>query len=347
MKEIVEPLLKWYQQNKRSLPWRGDLDPYHVWISEVMLQQTRIEAVIPYYERFMMELPTIFSLAEVEEDRLLKLWEGLGYYNRARNLKRAAEYIVKNFDGRFPDRFEDILFLPGIGEYTASAISSICFSRLEVTIDGNVLRVYSRLFNCYDNIDDGKVRKQVRSRLMKIIPEEAGDFNQALMELGEVICLPNGVPKCDICPLSNFCKSRSAHTFLELPVRKQKPMKKSQRYVVLLLICNGKVALHKRSDAGLLQNLWEFPNIPGMFEKEEVLQYLVDCSFDVQSIVPSISHTHIFTHLKWQMESFLVRVGKESLDYIWVDLERVVKEYALPSAFQPFLDVLLSECEKK
>jgi len=346
MEKIVEPLLKWYQENKRDLPWRKDTDPYHVWISEVMLQQTRIESVIPYYYRFMMELPTVFDLSQVEDDRLLKLWEGLGYYNRARNLKRAAIEVVQKFKGEFPQDLTDIMSLSGIGEYTASAISSICFSKPEVTIDGNVLRVYMRLMNCYDNIDELKVRKQVRDQLMKIIPKESGDFNQGLMELGEVICLPNGMPKCDLCPLQSLCQARENHSFLSLPVRREKSIRKSQKFTVLLLLCDGKVAIHKREKEGLLYRLWEFPNISGIFTKEEVLQYLTDCSIPVSFITPSISHNHVFTHLTWQMNSFIIQVEEKCADYLWVDLSSITHDYALPGAFQPFLNVLL-ENEKK
>lgn len=340
MKEIVKPLLKWYQKNKRTLPWREETDFYHVWISEVMLQQTRIEAVIPYYKRFIHELPTVFDLAKVDDDRLLKLWEGLGYYNRARNLKKAAIIIVEKYQGLFPKDMAQALLLPGIGEYTASAILSICFSKKEVTVDGNVLRVYMRLANCYDNIDNGSVKKRIRSSLTEIIPIKSGDFNQAFMELGEVICLPNGIPKCDICPLRNQCKSRAAHSFLEIPVRKQKVLKKNQKYTVLLLVYNKKVALHKRGDVGPLKNLWEFPNLANKYSKEEVLQYLSDCSMKVEKIEKGVSHTHIFTHLKWEMESFIVTVTEENTLYVWENLENIIKNYALPSAFQPFLNDL-------
>lgn len=341
MKECVEPLLEWYYKNRRMLPWREKVDPYHVWISEVMLQQTRIEAVIPYYERFMAELPTVFDLAQVDEERLLKLWEGLGYYNRARNLKKAASIIVEKYQGVFPSEMADALALPGIGEYTASAVLSICYSRPEVTVDGNVLRVYMRLQNSFENIDMISVKKQVRSALAQIIPKEAGEFNQAFMELGEVICLPNGMPKCDICPLKDFCKSRREHTFLNLPVRKPKNAKKNQKYTVLLFVCHGKIALHKRSDEGLLKNLWEFPNLAGFYSEKEVLQYLRDCSISVESIDTALSYTHVFTHLKWSMESFVITVSEESSLYVWEDLENIVQNYALPSAFQPFLNHLL------
>lgn len=346
MKRVVKPLLDWYQENKRALPWREDNNPYHIWISEVMLQQTRIEAVIPYYKRFMKELPTILDLAQVEEDRLLKLWEGLGYYNRARNLKKAACEIVSKYHGIFPNDYEKICALPGIGEYTASAIASICFSLKEVTVDGNVLRVYMRLKNSNENIDLLSVRKKVRKNLMEIIPEAAGNFNQALMELGEVICLANGIPKCTICPLQEFCQARKKHTYLSIPVRKQKIQKKSQKYTVLLFICKDKIALHKRGEEGLLKNLWEFPNITGKYTKEEIIQYLKDCAIKIESITQSVSYTHIFTHVKWQMESYMIKTKEESKEYIWKSLKEIKEECAIPSAFCPFLNVVEKEVLK-
>lgn len=346
MKKIVKPLLDWYQENKRVLPWREDADPYHIWISEVMLQQTRIEAVIPYYKRFMRELPTILDLAQVEEDRLLKLWEGLGYYNRARNLKKAACEIVSKYHGAFPNNYEKICDLPGIGEYTASAIASICFSLKEVTVDGNVLRVYMRLRNSCENIDSLSVRKEVRKNLMTIIPKASGNFNQALMELGEVICLPNGVPKCNICPLQKLCKAKKEHTYLSIPIRNQKQQKKNQKYTVLLFICGNKIALHKRGEEGLLKNLWEFPNISGDYTKEEIIQYLTDGAIKVESIVPSISYTHVFTHVKWQMKSYIIKTAEESKEYIWKSLREIKKDCAIPSAFQTFLNILEKEVLK-
>ena len=345
MKKIVIPLLEWYQENKRDLPWRMEKDPYYVWISEVMLQQTRIETVIPYFKRFIGELPTVHDLAIVDDDKLLKYWEGLGYYNREKKKKKAAIKIVSQYNGEFPQTFEDICSLPGIGEYTASAIASICFSLKEVTIDGNVLRVYERLTNSYDNIDEMAIRKKVRLELMNIIPSNPGDFNQALMELGEVICLPLGIPKCDICPLNNFCKAREEHTFLNIPVRSPKKIKKNQKMTVLLLICNSKVAIHKRDDRGVLKNLWEFPNISGMYHEEEILQYLVDCSFDIDSITSSVSYNHIFTHLKWQMSSYIIHVKDEISDYVWVDMDALLHIYALPSAFHPFVKEVEKELE--
>jgi A/G-specific adenine glycosylase len=332
-------LLNWYQKNKRDLPWRKDQNPYHVWISEIMLQQTRIEAVIGYYDRFIKRLPSIQDLAQINDDELLKLWEGLGYYTRARNLKKAAIMIMEEYDGIFPNTFEQIMSLPGIGEYTASAIGSICFSLKEVTIDGNVLRVYMRLQNCYDNVDDLKIRRKVRNELQKIMPEEAGDFNQALMELGETICLPNGIPKCSECPLKNFCKSYQNDTYLELPIKNKKKDKKEEKYTILLFYYKSQFVLEKRKESGLLQNLWQFPNIQGHLTKKQLENYLKENKIKFLKVKKSVSYTHIFTHKRWNMISYMVELDKNDYNMNWNDL-KTLKEKAIPTAFMPFLKEL-------
>lgn len=339
MEQMNLYLLNWYQQNKRDLPWRKDQNPYHVWISEIMLQQTRIEAVIGYYDRFIKRIPSIQDLAQINDDELLKLWEGLGYYTRARNLKKAAIMIMEEYDGIFPNTFEQVMSLPGIGEYTASAIGSICFSLKEVTIDGNVLRVYMRLQNCYDNVDDLKIRRKVRNELQKIMPEEAGDFNQALMELGETICLPNGIPKCSECPLKNFCKSYQNDTYLELPIKNKKKDKKEEKYTILLFYYKSQFVLEKRKESGLLQNLWQFPNIQGHLTKKQLENYLKENKIKFLKVKKSVSYTHIFTHKRWNMISYMVELDKNDYNMNWNDL-KTLKEKAVPTAFMPFLKEL-------
>ncbi|MBD9085265.1 A/G-specific adenine glycosylase [bacterium] len=339
MEQMNLYLLRWYHQNKRELPWRKDQNPYHIWISEIMLQQTRIEAVIGYYDRFIKRLPSIQDLAQINDDELLKLWEGLGYYTRARNLKKAAIMIMEEYDGIFPNTFEQIMSLPGIGEYTASAIGSICFSLKEVTIDGNVLRVYMRLQNCYDNVDDLKIRKKVRNELQKIMPEEAGDFNQALMELGETICLPNGIPKCSECPLKDFCKGYQNDTYLELPIKNKKKDKKEEEYTILLFYYKNQFVLEKRKESGLLQNLWQFPNIQGHFTKKQLENYLKENNIHFLKVKKSVSYTHIFTHKRWNMISYMVELDKNDYNMNWNDLKNL-KEKAIPTAFKPFLKEL-------
>ncbi len=344
MKKIVSPLLEWYSKNKRELPWRKDKDPYHVWISEIMLQQTRIEAVKEYYKRFMDKVPTIEDLSKIEEDELLKLWEGLGYYNRARNLKKAAVEIMEKYQGKFPSQYEEILTLPGIGEYTAGAISSICFQKKEVAVDGNVMRVYARV--CKQDIDvtDSKVKKEVGEEIRKILPDTPGDFNEAIMELGETICLPNAIPKCMECPLSKYCQAYRYHLEGELPRKILKKEKKEEQLTVFLLVWNHQIALNKRS-TGLLKNLWEFPNAASFLSQEEALNWLGEGNL-VKHMKKGVTNTHIFTHKKWTMKSYLIELDHPIKDYVWVSLEEIKKNYAIPTAFQPFLEYLEKDQKK-
>lgn len=336
--EIIEPLLQWYKNNKRILPWRLDKDPYHVWISEIMLQQTRIEAVKEYYKRFMQELPTIQDLAEISEDQLLKLWQGLGYYNRARNLQKSAKIIMSDYHGVFPNQYEQILSLPGIGEYTAGAIGSICFSLKRPAIDGNVLRVMMRLQNCYDNIDSVMTRNKVKQQLLDIMPENSGDFNEAIMELGETICLPNTMPKCDICPLSSFCHANKNSTQLNIPIKEDKKLKKIENYTVLLFIDKNKVAIMKRQENGLLHNLWQFPTMEKINSKKELIDWLNKHKIEIDKIVLGNNYKHVFTHKIWDNQIYIVYVKNSISQYTWVTLEQLEKEFAIPTAFMPVVE---------
>lgn len=336
MKDVVDKLIHWYYLNKRDLPWRRDKDPYHVWISEIMLQQTRIEAVISYYYRFMEALPDISSLARVDEDWLLKLWEGLGYYNRARNLKKAAIIIMEKYDGKFPTNYEDILSLPGIGEYTASAISSICFSKKEVTVDGNVMRVFTRFWNDNSNISKDSTRKMIRRKLQEIIPDDAGSFNEGLMELGEVVCLPNGIPKCSICPLWDSCYSFQNKNYFMFPVKDDLKKKEEVDITVIIPVWNGKTVVRKRKSSGLLHNLYEFPNVEGSLGIKEVKKYGAEYGV-VSDIKPSIRYTHVFTHKKWKMRAYIVFLESVSCPNLFSSIATIKEKYALPTAFSPFL----------
>ncbi len=331
----VELILKWYCDNKRMLPWRMDHDPYHVWISEIMLQQTRIEAVIDYYQRFMKRLPNIKALSIISEDELLKLWEGLGYYSRARNLKKAAIKIMEDYDGEFPHTYSDILSLPGIGEYTAGAISSICFHLPEVAIDGNVMRVYSRICDLDLDISNPKTKKQIGNEIRSILPENSGDFNQGMMELGEVICIPNGNPKCDLCPVKYHCKAHLNGRESLIPRKIKSKEKLEEEYTLLLLKCNHKFAICKRKE-GLLKNMWEFPNYQGFLTYEDIHRLFPD----LLSVKLGITNTHIFTHKKWFMNSYYIELDHYIDSYLWVTLEEIENDYALPSAFSPFLEEL-------
>lgn len=345
MKKCVEPLLIWYYENKRELPWRIDKDPYHVWVSEIMLQQTRIEAVKGYYMRFIKKIPDIHTLAIIDEEVLLKLWEGLGYYNRARNLKKAAIQIEEQFGGNFPKTYQEIIKLPGIGEYTAGAISSICFQEKQVAIDGNVLRVYMRIYNSKENIDNPKVKKQVGESIKQVLPNDSGSFNEALMELGELICLPNTTPQCQKCPIKKHCIGYQKNTMETLPIRNPKKQKRIEKITILLFYKDNKVNIEKRLNEGLLKNMWQFPNLEGHLTIKQVKNYLQEKNISYKNIKKGIQSKHIFTHKIWDMVSYQVEL--EEFNQIKnYTLEEIKSIYALPTAFEPFLKEIEKEMKK-
>ena len=261
LEQIVKPIVKWYQEQKKILPWKQDKEPYHIWISEIMLQQTRIEAVKKYYTRFMKELPTIQHLAKVSDEKLLKLWEGLGYYNRARNLKKAAIQIEENYKGQMPTSYAELLNLSGIGEYTAGAIASISYQEKVPAVDGNVLRVVSRVIASKDDVLLPETKKRITKKLLEIMPDESGDFNEGLMELGEKICLPNTIPLCEKCPIQQFCIANKEKLTNEIPVRIKKQKRKVEKRTVFIVKYKDEIAIRKREKTGILANLYEFPNV--------------------------------------------------------------------------------------
>ncbi len=336
MKDYVLDILNWYSKNKRDLPWRFDKNPYHVWISEIMLQQTRIDAVIGYYERFISQLPDIPSLANVSDDKLLKLWEGLGYYNRAKNLKKAAIMIVLEYQGIFPCTYDCIIRLPGIGEYTASAISSICFNEKRVTIDGNVMRVFTRFYNDSSNISFSSTKKKIHDHILSFIPLKSGDFNEGLMEIGERLCIPNGVPKCELCPLKKGCLAYKNSNYYLFPVKLEKKEKKIVVMTVILLVWKQKLFIQKRMQGGLLQHLFEFLNVEGKKSKEEVF-HLVEEYGKISSVQESIVYTHVFTHKKWEMYSYIVYLDDVIHSDCFFSVSDIENHFALPTAFQVFL----------
>lgn len=338
LKQIVKPLLEWYQENKRELPWRKTKEPYAVWVSEIMLQQTRIEAVKAYYIRFMEVLPSIEELAKVNEEELLKLWEGLGYYNRARNLKKAAEKIVAEYNGEFPSNYESLLELPGIGVYTAGAIASICFDEKEVAVDGNVLRVLARILGFTKIVDLLEQKKKLSELLKEVLPKETGDFNQAIMELGELICIPAGMPECLKCPLHKVCRAYEKKIQLQIPKKLSKKERRKEEKTILLLVCNEKIALVKRPNTGLLANLYEFPNVSRKLSLSEIEKYLDES--DIKCLGES---KHIFTHIEWHMIGYLIITSAHHADYIWVTYEELEKQYPLPIAFKFFKNRLRKE----
>lgn len=335
---ITAPLLAWFAKNKRSLPWRQDKQPYHVWVSEIMLQQTRIEAVINYYARFMDALPNVASLAAVEDDALLKLWEGLGYYSRARNLKKAAQSIVTEHGGIFPNNYAQLRRLAGIGDYTAGAISSICFNERVPAVDGNVLRVLSRLTGSRANVLLPETKKAAINRLQPIIPPQSGNFNEALMELGETVCLSNSAPACETCPLSEQCTAFREQLTTELPVRIKQQKRRSEKLTVLLLVTkNGQIALDKRPDGGLLPGMYQLPNVSGFLDATQINALLKTWDLLPHSIQPLKEAKHAFTHIHWFMHGWNVAVETPCDRFIWVSPQELDKYYALPTAFRKFL----------
>ncbi len=337
MKKLAPALVPWYKENGRMLPWRRDTEPYHVWVSEIMLQQTRIEAVIPYYRRFMQELPDIRSLAEADPERLQKLWEGLGYYSRVRNLQKAAQQIMTEYGGEFPCNFKEIRELCGIGDYTAGAIGSICFGLPTPAVDGNVLRVLSRITGDARPVDDEKLKKEVRAELAEVYPpQDAGAFTQAIMELGEIICLPNGAPACSICPCRDFCESRDGG-WDTLPVKAGKKPRRKEQLTVFVLRSEGRTALRKRPEKGLLSGLWELPNCAGFLTEAEAAAQAEAWNCKPSALQKQGKFTHIFTHIEWEMQCWLVDCAAAPQDFVWADGEQLEKEYSLPTAFRKIL----------
>ena len=336
LKEIVEPLIQWFRENKRDLPWRQTKDPYAVWVSEIMLQQTRVEAVKPYYIRFLQTLPTVKDLANADEEVILKLWEGLGYYSRVRNMQKAAIQIMEDFGGVFPANQKDLLSLKGIGSYTAGAVGSIAFGLPIPAVDGNVLRVMSRITADASDISLQITKKEWESRLAEIMPQKcAGDLNQALMELGAMVCLPNGAPKCEICPARMMCEAYKNGLTEILPVRAKKKARKIEERTVLLLFQNGKAALRKRADTGLLASLWEFPSVLGNLDEAGVSLALAQMGLSAKSIEPVGSAKHIFTHIEWDMKGYFAAVTGENNELFWADAS-AFDDAAIPTAFKKF-----------
>ena len=333
---LPSALLPWYRENKRDLPWRQDKDPYHIWLSEIMLQQTRVEAVKGYYLRFLQALPDIASLAACEDDTLHQLWEGLGYYSRVRNLKKAAQVILSHHGGVFPRDHAAVLALTGIGSYTAGAICSIAFDQPIPAVDGNVLRVVTRLTQDPTPIDLPAFKKDMQSRLAQIYPAEAGDFTQALMELGATLCGPNRAPQCESCPCKGFCGAYQNGTTARYPVKLPKREKRAEEKTVFILSCNGRYALQKRPQTGLLAGLWEFPNVPGTLTLEEALRWVDTQGLSLRNVQKQVHKQHIFTHIRWQMQGFYLEVADPAGSFTWLQADEIRENAALPTAFRQF-----------
>lgn len=340
LEQLPVLLLPWFAEHRRDLPWRRDREPYHVWLSEIMLQQTRVEAVRGYYLRFLERLPDIAALASAPEDVLLKLWEGLGYYSRVRNLQKAAQCVMEQHDGEFPQELSAIRALPGIGDYTAGAIASICFEAPTAAVDGNVLRVILRLTVCADSPADVRVRRRIGEELSAVYPAgHCGDFTQALMELGATVCLPNGAPQCGACPLRALCEAHAQGTELQFPTKPPKKPRRIEQRTVFVLQCGDRLAVCKRPARGLLAGLWQLPDVPGKLETAEALRQAEQWGVHPTGILKTAERTHIFTHVQWDLRGVWLTCAAEAPQFTWADEDALRHEIGLPTAYRQFLDL--------
>uniref|UniRef100_UPI004056A5D9 A/G-specific adenine glycosylase n=1 Tax=Agathobacter sp. TaxID=2021311 RepID=UPI004056A5D9 len=390
--QLVEPLQRWFLENRRVLPWREHPGAYYVWISEIMLQQTRVEAVKPYFDRFIRELPDVKALAGCPEDKLLKLWEGLGYYNRVRNLNAAANQIMKNHNGMIPDTYEELIKLKGIGSYTAGAIASIAYGKPYPAVDGNVLRVISRVTADDSDIMKQSVRKEMEKQLLELMEHTQDSrqddpgivipqiFNQALMELGAMVCVPNGMPHCETCPWGELCEARKQNRISELPVKKKAKARRIEERTVLVIKDGEQLALHKRPSKGLLAGMYELPNLEGYLSETEVTAYLREQGYEPVRIRRACDAKHIFSHVEWHMKGYVVflqakeyekepcsegmhtyetteksfvkgpkmqknmdgmkQKNPRNSEWIFVDAKETKDNYAIPSAFVKYAEYL-------
>ncbi len=374
---IPAPLMEWYYSHARILPWRESPEPYAVWISEIMLQQTRVEAVKPYFDRWIKSFPNLPALAAASEAEVLKLWEGLGYYSRARNIHRAAQQVMEKYAGALPSSFEELRSLPGIGEYTAGAVASIAFQVPVPCVDGNVLRVVARLAAEEADVGTQAVKKRITGWIKEIIPKDRpGDFNQAMMELGATVCLPNGKPRCEICPLAGQCQARIQERVTDFPVKSSRPARKAEKKTVLILLRSSaeqggqvETVLRMRPDRGLLAGLWEFPTFDGELEQGEVEKIILSSfSLKAASLVTLKRVTHIFTHKEWHLTGYLAMLEApqepktktdrgaisesantygESEGFQWIPVEELTDRLALPAAFKTYYENMKHYIDKE
>lgn len=351
LRALSEPLVEWFRNHKRTLPWREDPSAYRVWVSEIMLQQTRVEAVRPFYDRFMKELPTVEKLAEVEEEKLLKLWEGLGYYNRVRNMQKAARQIMEEFSGEFPRDYEQIRSLSGIGSYTAGAIASFAYGIPKPAVDGNVLRVLSRILASEDDIMKQSTKTKMEYMLESVIPKEAAsDFNQGLIELGAIVCVPNGVAKCEECPVRHLCRARKLGKVMELPVKSKAKARKVEKRTIFVFQDGENVAIRKRPAKGLLAGMYEFPSRDGHLSEEEALAFCREIGLAPLRIKSLGAAKHIFSHVEWNMIGYKIRVDelekKCTEKMLFVHPEDIQENYPIPAAFEKYtnhIEILLGQ----
>ena len=345
MENIAPALLDWFYTNRRILPFREDPTPYHVWLSEIMLQQTRVSAALPYYERFLAALPDIPALAACEEEKLHKLWEGLGYYSRVRNLQKAARIVCEQYGGQLPADYDALRALPGIGDYTAGAIASISFGLAVPAVDGNVLRVMARLREDGEDILKQSVKNRVEAELTEIMPaEDPGAFNQAMMDLGAMVCLPNGAPKCEVCPLFDQCLAGQHQTWTEYPFKKSAKPRRIEDRTVLLFLDGVHTAVRKRPKKGLLAGLYEFPNFDGVLSEQEALEEAEKFGVTPLHIQALPPYKHIFSHIEWHITGYAIKIagndveqeGEEKAGLIFADAKTAAERYAIPSAFAEY-----------
>ena len=341
---IIPFVLDWFDYNARILAWRENPKPYYVWVSEIMLQQTRVEAVKSYFDRFITALPDIKALAEAEEERLLKLWEGLGYYNRVRNLQKAAQQVMRDYGGELPADYEKLLALPGIGTYTAGAIASIAFQIPVPVVDGNVLRVTKRIAGSFDDITKDSIKKELWRDLLHIIPKDTpGDFNQALMELGAMVCVPNGKPLCEQCPIMHLCKAFHEDTIIQIPVKQEKKERRKEERTILLFEYQDKYIIRKRSAKGLLAGLWELPGLEEKLSVEDITEKFKTLGLSYSVLTPMGEAKHIFSHIEWNMVGYHVLLSENNMEvlaeshYIWADKEEISNKYSIPNAFSAYI----------
>lgn len=347
----VTGLIDWFRQNKRSMPWRQTSDPYKIWISEIMLQQTQVNTVIPYYERFLEQFPTVGALAKAQQQSVLKTWEGLGYYSRARNMHKAAQEVVSNYNSEFPNSYDELLNLKGIGPYTAAAVSSIAFNRKQAVVDGNVIRVMSRYFGIKDDVRRSKVKSDIQEIADSIIPGESpGDFNQAVMELGATICTPKN-PECSSCPLSIDCVAyKTAETEIIPYKSPRKKVPHHQIGVGIIENSKGELLIALRPDDAMLGGLWEFPggkkekgeSIEKTVERElhEELGVTVDVGEKFMDLKHAYSHFKITLHAYWCIIREGIPKPKSSTELKWVTLEKI-DDYPFPKANKVLIEKLL------
>ena len=345
--QSVQPLLEWFEVFARTMPWRSNPEPYWVWISEIMLQQTRVEAVRAYFDRFIAALPNIESLANIEDEKLMKLWEGLGYYSRARNLKKAAIVCVEQYHGELPRTCEELLKLPGIGSYTAGAIASIAYEQEVPAVDGNVLRVISRLLAWEEDITKQSVKRKMEAallELMKRVHPNPRTFTAALMELGALVCIPNGAPCCMECPWKSICLARIQKKVERIPVKKKKIVRKIEERTVFLIQDGDLTAIKKRPSTGLLAGLYELPNIEGFYSEQEVKRIWEEKLKLPLTVERLKDGKHIFSHIEWHMQAYRVIIPKileqnkllmeQEGELFFVTQEELNTNYALPNAFK-------------